>query len=80
MAVTMDRPRSWLAAGVWSAKVRDGTASATTARTSISAMVRDRSAENFCRPCLSPPATKARPRTRRTLDRTDPTMAARTTS
>src|SRR5665648_234761 len=79
-AVTTDKTPSWPAAGVCSASVRVGTASAKTARTSISASVRDRSVENFCRPCLSPPATNASPRTRRTLDRTDPTMAARTTS
>src|SRR5665647_1308873 len=79
-AVTTDKAPSWPAAGVCSAPVSVGTASAKTARTSISASVRDRSVENFCRPCLRPPATNARPRTRRTLDRTDPTMAARTTS
>ena len=51
-----------------------------TARVNISPSVRESSAANRWRPCLSPPTTNAAPSTNRTLARIDPTKVAFTTS
>ncbi len=52
-----------------------GIARAATASTSTIAIVRTGAASNTCRPCLRPPARKARPSTSRLLPRIEPISA-----
>ena len=72
--------RSWPSAGVCKAAVNAGIARMKTASTSIRPRLRLCSPENFCLPCLRPPARKANPSTSKTLASIEPTIVERTTS